>query len=852
MAIRPIQMNDMAWLGEPADPVGSFQKGMNLAEQSQRMKQSAEMQPLRLADMKSTTAARDQQTSLAKQSYDFNELTQADRVSSVNSLARRNKVFANIAEKTEQAQVNIQNIQALEKARDWDIKKGVSIATAQRAAEAGLERIITEQEKNADTADSYVNRYKSETKGIQHRTSLLGLQADLAERLQDFRFNAVSEQLLQQTGDAARANKKHQDWMNSYPAYEEGVSRIENAVSRGDYQALRNMTFPNTTDDQTKQLKALISQRLNNDAGQRAQIAADASQAELKNTTAKLPTLSDEQIEAIEKNGGFDPRTGALTATGQKHVNRMSKQNEILESLNLSMDEQRELIMQASKADPEDEVAMFSCSTTLDKPFSTDSVNLSNRKVSTYGSKVGDTFVLNRHGLENLEKLVATKKSAVAAADREAKIGQAQGFGMIPTNVKIDEKGNMTYELTQNALTQKEQVDSINSIAKDIQDSRERGLLEPLSPVELYKQALQAHGIANVKIAGDGDDVRRLGLGEGDRFFNYDKGVFQRIQDGRAVSNAEPTQGRATPSRKPKESSNYSPPDSSFTPEQRQYNEVVANKDMIGADLEAMGASPELSRWMILTASKPKAGINYSTDMGTSELIAGVRGKAARQMEAIQGEVYDTLFKDNRFGKPAQRRFNDPKNNSMNDVYKELKPYFGKAPSEYPEKIKILGQSYPIPRTPDSIQMLESRLNWWKDWRTRDFEMARIGMKPLDESGRDSRYQNPSYSAPPAAPMDESGRDSRYQNPSYSAPPALRPIESDPQDKTDLRTPSQMKPTQGNPAANEISRKEVALSRLRDRWARTFNTLSESEAIALDNQIKQLESEIRRLTTPRK
>jgi hypothetical protein len=830
MAIGPIQINDMKWFGNPTDLVGSFQKGMNLAEQAQKMGQSSDVHAMKLVDMASTTAARDQQTSLAKQSYDFNELTQADRVSSVNALARRNQVYANIAEKTEQAQVNMQNIQALEKARDWDIKKGVNIATAQRAAEAGLEKIITEQEKNAATADSYINRYKAETKGTQHRTSLLGLQTDLANRLQDFRFNAVSGQLIQQAGDADRANKKHQEWLDGYPTYREGVSRIEDAVSRGDYQALRNMTFPNTTDDQTKQLKALISQRLNNDAGQRAQIAAEARQTELKNTTGKLPLLSDEQMEAIEKNGGFDPKTGALTATGQKHVNRMSKQNEILEGLNLSMDEQRELIMQASKADPEDEVAMFSFSTTLDKPFSTDSVNLSNRKVSTYGSKVGDTFVLNRHGLENLEKLVATKKSAVAAADRAAKIGQAQDFGMIPTNVKIDEKGNITYELTQNALTQKEQVDSINSIAKDIQASRAQRLLEPLGPVELYKQALQAHGIANVKIAGDGDDVRRLGLGDGDRFFNYDKGVFQRIQDGKAVSSAEPTQGKAMPSRKPKESSNYSPPDSSFTPEQRQYNEVVANKDMIGADLEAMGASPELSRWMILTASKPKAGINYSTDMETSKLIAGVRGKAARQMEAIQGEVYDTLFEDNRFGKPAQRRFDDPKNNSMNDVYKELKPYFGKAPSEYPEKIKILGQSYPIPRTPDSIQMLESRLNWWKDWRTKDFEMARIGMKPLDESGRDSRYQNPSY----------------------SAPPALRPIESDPQDKTDLRTPSQMKPTQGNPAANEISRKEVALSRLRDRWARTFNTLSDSEAIALDNQIKQLESEIRRLTTPRK
>ena len=224
--------------------------------------------------MASATAAREQQTSLAKQSYDINELTQADRVSSVNALARRNQVYANIAEKTEQAQVNMQNIQALEKARDWDIKKGVNIATAQRAAEAGLEKIITEQEKNAATADSYINRYKAETKGTQHRTSLLGLQTDLANRLQDFRFNAVSGQLIQQAGDADRANKKHQEWLDGYPTYREGVSRIEDAVSRGDYQALRNMTFPNTTDDQTKQLKALISQRLNNDAGQHAQIAA--------------------------------------------------------------------------------------------------------------------------------------------------------------------------------------------------------------------------------------------------------------------------------------------------------------------------------------------------------------------------------------------------------------------------------------------------------------------------------------------------------------------------------------------------------------------------------------------------
>ena len=735
MAINP-QINDMAWFGKPADPVGSFQKGMNLAEQSQRMKQSADMHPLKMADLQSATAARDANTNLSKQSYRFNELTEADRVSSVNSLARRNAVYANIAEKTEQAQVNMQNIQALEKARDWDIKKGVSISTAQRAAEAGLERIITEQEKNAATADSYIKRYQSETQGIQYRTSLLGLQTDLAQKTQQFRFNAVSEQLIQQAGDAERANKKHEEWMRGYPMYQAHVSRIEDASGRGDIAALRNMTFEGATEEQTAQLKSLVSQRLNNDAGQRAQIAVEASQAELKNTTAKLPTLTDDQREGLEKAGGFDPKTGALTATGQKQANRMAKQNELFDGLNISRAEQRELIMQASKADAEDEVAMFT--TGLDKPFSTDSVNLSNRKVSTYGSKVGDAFVLNGDGLENLEKLVAEKKKAVAAADRAAKIGQAQDFGMIPTNVKIDEKGNMTYELTQNALSQKEQIDSINSIAKNIQDNRKENMLEPLSPAELYKQALQAHGIANVKIAGDGDDVRRLGLGEGDRFFNYDKGVFQRIQSGKAVSEAGSTQEVQQPATSTG-SDSHTPPDSSFTPEQMQYNDVAANKDMIGGDLKAMGASPELSQWMIKTAAAPNAGVNYSSDMSTDRLIAGLRAKADAQIKANANRVYNTLF-DNPSGAarlelkiPNEDVFSSRENRYINMLYDQLSPYFGKSPAEYPENYALFDSVFDLNRSPQNIQMLESRLKWWKGWSDKDSEMSRIGMEPADE-----------------------------------------------------------------------------------------------------------------------
>ena len=45
--------------------------------------------------------------------------------------------------------------------------------------------------------------------------------------------------------------------------------RIGDASGR-DVAALRNMTFEGATEEQTAQLKSLVSQRLNNDAGQRA------------------------------------------------------------------------------------------------------------------------------------------------------------------------------------------------------------------------------------------------------------------------------------------------------------------------------------------------------------------------------------------------------------------------------------------------------------------------------------------------------------------------------------------------------------------------------------------------------
>jgi hypothetical protein len=60
-------MDDMKWLGEPVDVAGSFQKGMNLSGQYQKMKQSGEMHPLRKEAARADTAYKTGQTSLAKQ-----------------------------------------------------------------------------------------------------------------------------------------------------------------------------------------------------------------------------------------------------------------------------------------------------------------------------------------------------------------------------------------------------------------------------------------------------------------------------------------------------------------------------------------------------------------------------------------------------------------------------------------------------------------------------------------------------------------------------------------------------------------------------------------------------------------
>ena len=177
MAINP-QINDMAWFGKPADPVDSFQKGMNLAEQSQRIKQSADMHPLKMADLQSATAARDANTNLSKQSYRFNELTEADRVSSVNALARLQQVSAGIAENTQEAVESLKKSQAWNQKRSDKITKKVDIELEVQAREAERNRVITNQWVNEQTKQGQVNQFNQRTNLLE-----LGIRLTLIFRM---------------------------------------------------------------------------------------------------------------------------------------------------------------------------------------------------------------------------------------------------------------------------------------------------------------------------------------------------------------------------------------------------------------------------------------------------------------------------------------------------------------------------------------------------------------------------------------------------------------------------------------------------------------------------------------------
>ena len=188
------------------------------------------------------------------------------------------------------------------------------------------------------------------------------------------------------------------------------------------------MEFGGVTPALAADLRQIASDRMLNDAGINANIAA--KQEVVNQTTAQAGriNLSEDQLDAIKDAGGFDG--DVFNTKGMKIQKRMHEQNRILEGLN--GETKRELIKKATRADVRDALKMFaSPDSSGSKSLQPQYAGLSGKLAGTYGSKYGDEFVLNADGLENLETEVATYKKAVTARKAAADLATVKEEGHV-------------------------------------------------------------------------------------------------------------------------------------------------------------------------------------------------------------------------------------------------------------------------------------------------------------------------------------------------------------------------------------------------------------------------------------
>lgn len=516
MAINP-QINDMAWFGKPADPVDSFQKGRNLAEQSQRMKQSADMHPLKMADLQSATAARDANTNLSKQSYRFNELTEADRVSSVNALSRLQQVSAGIAENTQEAVESLKNSQAWNQSRSDDIRKKVKVELEVQAKEAGLNRTITNQWVNEQTKQGQVDQFNQ-------RTNLLGQQVRAATLANDVNYanktlmtEAQTAALQNQLNGFEIAQRKYELALQGRQPLQEGKLAME-GMSPDQLNALRPPS--GLQPDQVTEWKNHRNALLDNFQGREYADAANAARAgRVKTYTSAQPYANDltqAGLATVDQNGNLqiDPKNSAK-------VDMYVKQKDLLKDIPSEVRDR--LLMQATETD--DPVALFSETEpsvygAVQGPLPAQS--LAGKNAAIYGTKHGGEFVLNERGMSRLRPLVDKYNKERAFASTQAKTEaqlelakkqgiRIEGVEITPEGVKYTGKsGRMTSDQQQSAVRE-----MYNALAQVETDAGRE-----FNPDQLMAKARKEVFASTLPSASSAAELRGLGIREGVPYWN--------------------------------------------------------------------------------------------------------------------------------------------------------------------------------------------------------------------------------------------------------------------------------------------------------------------------------------------
>ena len=348
MAINP-QINDMAWFGKPADPVGSFQKGMNLAEQSQRMSQSADMHPLKMADLQSATAARDANTNLAKQSYEYGQKTMDSKVQaakySTNLLGQQVEFGSRTMDarvgmtdslrslRDAQAQVAQGSIEADKMLRDATANLANTrakiaedtIDSAKKAQQAANNQAVLDYDTNKRTQDAKIL-------GIKANAQLTNLSAKFAEAVQPTKI-AHAQRMYK--FDIAKADhvewgqrnieSKHDREERSRNIAENNIFELQTYHQNGYHDMVVNFDpDPSLTEDQKARVLAEKTRLSQNKSAQEAIAQRDIGAVQRMSTQASADSKVSKFDEDVreEFRSRFVGADGFYTADGLAAINR--------------------------------------------------------------------------------------------------------------------------------------------------------------------------------------------------------------------------------------------------------------------------------------------------------------------------------------------------------------------------------------------------------------------------------------------------------------------------------------------------------------------------------------------------
>ena len=261
-----LSLSDMKWLGTPADPIGSYQKGVNIAEQRQRMGQSADMHPLKmeaLSQQTSLAAQRERhatkmnpllqarqgidnqnaitQGKLMSDQHALNEGTLDSRKSLMDSLAKTKKLAHDTAQRTQGDDILIKKAQR----ELMEINAELARATKGQATEARIAQLNAQKsvaENIIETGDADVLKtYAQADHALSQARLARGMESHLINRAKG-QAGLANRSLMQMAYDHNRQVQADGREDRSRTAHEFDLDMVSAAYSVGNFAALERLT----------------------------------------------------------------------------------------------------------------------------------------------------------------------------------------------------------------------------------------------------------------------------------------------------------------------------------------------------------------------------------------------------------------------------------------------------------------------------------------------------------------------------------------------------------------------------------------------------------------------------------